>query len=335
MKRLIFILFFLVIPVCVEKQDKIHFVRKEKMVVETPKQNDTPQEIVSQTIHTKKKKRKKQVSPAAKPAPDFQPIQAGAIGELFIDAPPFDRFMFKSGMQHLTFDIFEGYRARRFYIPPVQYKLNPKELIVPASLLGISAIATHTTKFRDILPIKRPNPKDRLTPFDDLFQYTVAPSLFIFDAIGKEKHHPIDQFFLTALSYGFTVAPTRFIKDHYYSPRPYGGKNSYPSGHTAVAFVGAHLIYKEFKDSNPWIAYSGYVLGAVVAGARVTHDKHWVSDVMAGAGIAILSTELAYLTYFPVRNLITEEANKLFGKYIILSPIANSQAFGFNLCVQF
>jgi hypothetical protein len=330
-KRLIFVLFFLIIPFGIERQDEIHFVWREIVAPDIPKQDDTFQETVSPNKQVKKKKRKKQVLPAAKPPPDFRPIQAGAITELSTGFSSPDCFM----MRHLSFDAFKGYQAHRFYIPPVQYKLNPKELIVPAGLLAVSAIATRTTKFRDIWPIERPNPKDRLTPFDDIMQYTVAPSLFIFDAIGKEKHHPVDQFFLTALSYGLTVLPTRYIKGHYISPRPYGGKNSYPSGHTAVAFVGAHIIYKEFKDTNPWIAYSGYAMGAVVAGARVTHDKHWVSDVMAGAGIAMLSTELAYLAYFPVRNLITEESNKLFGKYIILSPIATPQTFGLNLTVQF
>jgi hypothetical protein len=227
------------------------------------------------------------------------------------------------------------YKVRKFYIPPVEYKLNLKELIVPASLITLGALASHTDKYKDILPITRPNPRDRKTPFDDIAQLAVTPSLFIFDALGDEKHHPIDQFFVTALSYGIMVLPVRYIKDHYNSPRPYGGNHSFPSGHTATAFIGSHVIYKEFKDTNPWIAYSGYAMGAFVAGSRVAHDKHWVSDVMAGAGIAMLSTELAYWIYFPVRNLITNEANKLFGKYIILSPVIQTNTFGLNFSMTF
>jgi membrane-associated phospholipid phosphatase len=94
--------------------------------------------------------------------------------------------------------------------------------------------------------------------------------------VGDEKHHPIDQFFIMALSYGITIPTVRLIKDRYDSPRPYGGNNSFPSGHTASAFVGSHMIYKEFKDSNSWIAYAGYAMGVFVAGSRVVHDKHWV-----------------------------------------------------------
>jgi hypothetical protein len=56
---------------------------------------------------------------------------------------------------------------------------------------------------------------------------------------------------------------------------------------------------------------------------------------MAGAGIAILSTELAYWIYFPVRNLITDKANDLFGKYIILVPTIQSNTLGFNFSMAF
>ncbi|GHT60973.1 hypothetical protein FACS189451_02040 [Bacteroidia bacterium] len=239
-------------------------------------------------------------------------------------------------MERLAASSFSNsYKVRRFYIPPVEYKLNPKDLIVPASLITIGILASHTDKFRDILPITRPNPQDRETPVDDIAQLVVAPSLFVFDALGDEKHHPVDQFLVTVLSYGMTVLPVRFIKNHYSSLRPYGGNNSFPSGHTATAFVGSHVIFKEFKDTNPWIAYSGYAMGVFVAGSRVAHDKHWVSDVMAGAGIAILSTELAYWLYFPVRNLITDKANDLFGKYIILSPIVHPDALGVNFSMNF
>jgi membrane-associated phospholipid phosphatase len=254
---------------------------------------------------------------------------------LFAIQPCFSKQDTEPAIQPLETDTVQNCQAPKIYIPPAHYKLNPKELIIPTGLIALSAIATNTEKFRDILPIKRSNPQVQSTPFDDVFQYATTPALFIFDAIGKEKHHPVDQFFVTALSYGIMFAPTQYLKSHYNSPRPDGENHSFPSGHTAVAFIGAHVIYKEFKDSNPWIAYSGYAMGLVVAGARVTHDKHWVADVMAGAGIAMLSTELAYLIYFPVRNLIAGEVNKFFGEHVNISPVAYPNALGLNLSVQF
>ncbi len=34
-----------------------------------------------------------------------------------------------------------------------------------------------------------------------------------------------------------------------------------------------------------------------VGAMRVMNNRHWISDVMVGAGIGILSTNLAYLTH--------------------------------------
>ncbi len=64
--------------------------------------------------------------------------------------------------------------------------------------------------------------------------------------------------------------------------------NSYysmPSGHTASAFALATVIadyYPEYKNM-------GYTLAALVGISRLYEDKHWVTDVIIGAGIGYLS----------------------------------------------
>jgi hypothetical protein len=341
LKRLTFLLFFICLANCTEKKEQSSFPEQKPVTQQidpkpSPEVPKDPEISPAPEKPVRRKKPKRTTTPSSTPKPtvtifpiERNPIDLFSVQSKIVELV--DTMDILIQMESLALGSFSNYyKVRRFYIPPVEYKLNPKDLIVPASLITIGALASHTDKFRDILPITRPHPRDRLTPFDDVAQLVVAPSLFIFDALGDEKHHPIDQFFLTALSYGITVLPTRYIKNHYNSPRPYGGNHSFPSGHTATAFVGSHVIYKEFKDSNPWIAYSGYAMGAFIAGSRVAHDKHWVSDVMAGAGIAMLSTELAYWIYFPIRNLITDKANKLFGNYILLSPIIQPNTLGVN-----
>jgi hypothetical protein len=345
-KRLTFTLILLCISNCTEKEESSSFPEQEpvfqqldsKPPHESPKTLKIP-ETPEKPVRRKNPERAPAPPSGEKPAIAILPIKKSSIDLLSIQSEltqMIDTVKLSVQMERLAAGSFsQYYKVRRFYIPPVEYKLNPKDLIIPASLITIGALASHSDKFKDILPITRPNPHDRKTPVDDIAQIAVAPTLFIFDALGDEKHHPIDQFFITALSYGITVLPVRYIKNHYNSLRPYGGNHSFPSGHTATAFVGSHIIYKEFKDSNPWIAYSGYAMGAFVAGSRVAHDKHWVSDVMAGAGIAMLATELAYWIYFPVRNLITDEANKLFGNDIILSPIIQPNTLGLNFSMSF
>lgn len=229
-----------------------------------------------------------------------------------------------------------AHATKRFHIPKVTYRPELKELIIPVGLISIGAVASRTERYRDLIPGARTDSKDRETPFDDIAQLVPAPSLFLFDLLAKEKHHPVDQFFLMGFSYGLTVLPIRMLKDNIDAERPYGGNHSFPSGHTATAFVGAYMIYKEFKDSSPWIAGAGLAMGTTVAVARVVNDKHWVCDVLAGAGIAMLATEIAYLIYFPIRNLITDSLNGLFGeKEVALAPTFYSGKPGIYLAVRF
>jgi hypothetical protein len=337
-KRGIVILLLLLMPLCPGKHDS-SLLFNELVFKEAEKTISLPETIEQPVLIQRPSKKPKPSKPHIQTLPEelafvTLPIELEPIA-FAIEEIPLDTAALLAEMKLLRANPLANYQIRKFHIPPVKYQFNHKDFILPLSLIAISAIATNTENYRDILPIKRHNPTDQPTPFDDAFQLVPAPSLFVFDAIGKEKHHPIDQFFIMGISYGLTVLPIRYIKAHYDSPRPYGGNHSFPSGHTATAFVGSHIIYKEFKDSSPWIAYTGYTMGAITAGARVAHDKHWVSDVMAGAGIAILSTELAYLIYFPVRNLITDEANKLFDKYIIISPMIDSETTGLSLSIQF
>ena len=72
-------------------------------------------------------------------------------------------------------------------------------------------------------------------------------------------------------------------------------RNSWPSGHTATAFVGATILHKEYGlTRSPWYSIAGYSLATATGVMRVLNNRHWISDVLSGAGIGILSTELAY-----------------------------------------
>ncbi len=224
---------------------------------------------------------------------------------------------------------------KRLYIPKVEYHSDIKNYILPAGLIAVGAIFSQTEDYRDIIHLDRPDGRHTVTSIDDIMEYAIAPSVFIFDIFGKEKHDPVDQFFLLILASGITALEVRPLKEYFRTERPDGGIYSFPSGHTASAFMGAHMIYKEFRDSNSWIAYSGYVLAGTVGALRVVNNRHWVCDIIAGAGMGILGTELAYLAYFPLRNLVAGEFNKLFGKYFIVTPVIQPEALGLQVNLSF
>lgn len=79
---------------------------------------------------------------------------------------------------------------------------------------------------------------------------------------------------------------------------------SFPSAHTANAFLGAEFLRKEYKDVSPWIGVAGYVVAAGTGYLRIYNDKHWFSDVVAGAGMGILSTQLSYWIYPNLKHLL-------------------------------
>lgn len=65
--------------------------------------------------------------------------------------------------------------------------------------------------------------------------------------------------------------------------------NSFPSGHTATAFLGAELVRLEFGEDCPVMAWGAYMVAAGVGCMRIYNDRHWATDVIAGAGVGILS----------------------------------------------
>ena len=66
---------------------------------------------------------------------------------------------------------------------------------------------------------------------------------------------------------------------------------SFPSGHTATAFTGAELVRSEYGLG---IGIAAYGVAAGVALLRLYNERHWVGDVLFGAGIGILSARIGY-----------------------------------------
>ena len=63
---------------------------------------------------------------------------------------------------------------------------------------------------------------------------------------------------------------------------PFGGGNSFPSGHATQAFAVASVIAAHYDD-NPWVDTAVYGAAALVGVSRLNHNKHYLSDVLAGA----------------------------------------------------
>ena len=135
----------------------------------------------------------------------------------------------------------------------------------------------------------------------------------------------------SAFSYAIMAGLVNSIKYTAKEMRPDGSTaNSWPSGHTATAFVGATILHKEYGMTvSPWYSVAGYGVATATGIMRVLNNRHWVSDVLSGAGIGIVSTELGYALgdiIFKNKGLLRGPLNS--GKNIIYNPSFFSVSMG-------
>lgn len=88
--------------------------------------------------------------------------------------------------------------------------------------------------------------------------------------------------------------------------------HSFPSGHTALAYVGATVLSREFGHISPWITVGAYSVATGTEILRIKHNAHWVNDVFMGAGIGTVSTNVGYWL-----------ADRIFGEEGINKPTMN------------
>lgn len=69
---------------------------------------------------------------------------------------------------------------------------------------------------------------------------------------------------------------------------------SFPSGHTTAAFMAATLLYKEYGFKGYWVGLVAYAAAIVTGFTRILNNRHWLFDVIVGAALGILLTDLAY-----------------------------------------
>ncbi len=143
---------------------------------------------------------------------------------------------------------------------------------------------------------------------------------------GVEGRSSWPRLFASSLaSYAVMAGFVNGIKYTASEMRPDGStRNSWPSGHTATAFVGATILHKEYGlTRSPLYSIAGYSLATATGVMRVLNNRHWISDVLSGAGIGILSTELAY----GICDLLFKEKGLLMNDLSYFPDLSKSPSF--------
>ena len=172
-----------------------------------------------------------------------------------------------------------------------------KQLIVPTSLIAVGSwgisngwFCSVKKQFRDELYNLRGEHRCKI---DDYVQYLNILSGVFIGEIGVKSQHPFrERFAVGATAYATMGVLVNVLKVSAGEKRPDSDRNnSFPSGHTATAFMGAEIVRAEYGAK--W-GLAAYTLASSVAFLRLYNDRHWLNDVLAGAGIGILSARIGY-----------------------------------------
>lgn len=131
---------------------------------------------------------------------------------------------------------------------------------------------------------------------DNYTQIAPAAVMVGMKAAGVESRSSWGRMLLSdAFSVALMAGIVQGLKNTTNVMRPDGSDNhSFPSGHTATAFMTATMLNKEYGYKSPWIGVGAYSVATATGLMRMANNKHWLSDVLVGAGIGIMATEFGY-----------------------------------------
>ena len=180
------------------------------------------------------------------------------------------------------------------------------------------------------------NYPDFHTNLDDYLILAPAAAVYGLNWAGvKGKHNFVDRSVLYLVSLSLAGLSTGIIKGVTDIQRPDGSDfRSFPSSHTALAFVSATFLHEEYKDQSIWYGIAGYSIATASGVLRMLNSKHWMSDVLVGAGLGILTTKIMYWIYPLVTDRLSYRSNKKSNNNLSLAPYISYNHYGVYLKYQ-
>ena len=219
----------------------------------------------------------------------------------------------------------------------VKSNFKAGELIVPLSLIGAGALGF-------VEPIKEAcvdfqgsvngwRGGCRPVVVDEYLQYVPLVSVYGLSLLGADaKHNYVDRTLELGVAGVALVGIVGGTKYLIKKERPNGEDfNSFPSGHSAKAFMGAELVRIEYGEEYPWLAVGAYAIATATGALRVYNNDHWLPDVIAGAGVGILSARIGYWLLPYTKRMM----HRLTGWDVFVTPTASVDGAGINAVVRF
>ena len=201
--------------------------------------------------------------------------------------------------------------AAQLKAPIVQVPVTLKSLIIPCTLFAYGAVTLNVTFLRkqntEIQDaIWQDNPHKQFF-IENYTLFVPAAMVYGLDIAGiKGRNNFVDRSIIYGLSNAIANGIVFGVKQFSIELRPdSSNRYSFPSGHTAEAFVSAEFLHQEYKGRVSWtVIAGGYAIAVGTGFMRMYNNKHWFSDVVAGAGVGIASTRFAYYLYPAVKHIL-------------------------------
>ncbi|WP_082214134.1 phosphatase PAP2 family protein [Dyadobacter psychrophilus] len=183
-----------------------------------------------------------------------------------------------------------------------QTRFTVKQLSPPASLILVGLISNgHSPEsIKNEVAEERNEHFPRFkTHLDNYLQFSPLAVAYGLDAMGiKSKTDFANRTVILLKGEFLALGTTSLLKKATHVLRPDGSSyTSFPSGHTTQAFAAATFLSEEYKDRYHWMPYASYTVASSVGLLRVANNKHYISDVLVGAGIGYLAMKTAYWTH--------------------------------------
>lgn len=213
------------------------------------------------------------------------------------------------------------------------------QLISPSLLIGSGALVLCSQRMRsaDNQINRGVSAQHKRLSYDDYIQYVPTASVLLLDVCGVKSANGLKKQAITLpLSILLTATLVNAGKYSVQRIRPdQSSRNSFPSGHTATAFMGAELLRMEYGKEYPLIAATGYALAAMTGAMRIYNNRHFLSDVLAGAGVGILSVRIAYWLSPYLNDVFWKSNTSSNGAVPSLSPYLVKDGYGVTLSFNF
>ncbi|HPK09145.1 MAG TPA: phosphatase PAP2 family protein [Saprospiraceae bacterium] len=206
----------------------------------------------------------------------------------------------------LAFSQSNGSTFLKSYTPKLRYqnvnKFDIKQLYLPSTIIlsGVALNGSQDESFKnEIVEERNEHFSGFRTHIDDYLQFAPIAIAYGFDAFGlSSKTDFKNKTAILLKGEFFMMTITTTLKRITKIQRPdFSNYHSFPSGHTAQAFAAATFLSEEYKYKFKWMPYVSYGIAASVGMSRMANNKHYISDVLVGAGIGYLSMKIAYWTH--------------------------------------